>query len=1153
MRNETPGITRKELAQGEDCWMSHKCAVEFATKIVAFCLLIVFAASPVFALAQAPDNPVWPRPIVLPKPADTSGVKQSIVSLRGTWRVSVDPPPEFWDNSQSRAAWAATIVPGSLRSQGIAVQRGKEYAFKTKFKIPADFAGKRIFLRFEGVTGQARVWVNGIHMRDHFGGFTAWDCDITDSVAAGKDAWLTLGVTDTTEGISSFNTGGIQRDVKLVAVPQDYVTRLNIETDFDHAYKDAILKVWVAVDFHASQAARLTLTLNDPQGRVVPLKPSSIDLSRASPETIVQIPVAEPIKWDAEHPNLYALKATLTTGGTAVETVSRNIGFRKIEFVGRRLLVNGMEVKLRGTNHHDYYGPTGRSVTPEMSAEDVKLFRDANFNFIRTSHYPPMEEFLDACDRYGMYVDDEASVAFSHEASDDPKLKPLFLNQWSEQIERDRSHPSVLMWSMGNESFWGVNIQSESDYVHAEDKTRPTIFSFGDRAPGGKNAPYEIYSMHYASYSRDLSGGGRHGPGDKELDGLSRLEHIPQPVLHDEYAHVPGHDLDEVRRDPGVRVFYGQSLKRFWENMFPTEGALGGAIWAGLDELNIEWGLFDFWRREKPELWLAKKAYSPVRIEDNPQANPGSGKPLLIPIKNWFDHTNLNELRVVWAVGKERGEFAGPDVQPHSEGTLSLPARAWHDGDVLNLKFYRLGDVLVDEYNLPINPPPYVLPDPQGPTPKVMEDQDKYVISGADFSLTFSKRTGLITRGEYKGKLVITSGPYLQLGGGGALPEWALKRIAVKTEWGEAVVDLSGSYGPTEVSFELRIDGQGMFTTKYRLEKVPALNRELVKGGSFYRDVGGYWEVGVAFIVSPDMDRLAWSRKGLWSAYPPDHIGRNNGVARREGRVARYLQKPSWPWAEDERDYIIFGPYDVGGRGTNDFRSMKQNIYRASATLRGSLIGLTAESTGTDAVRLNVLEDPRGMITDMHDPRVQLTGTWNQVGDEIRSEEPGASAELTFRGTTVSWLGPMVPSGGQADVYIDGKLEKAGLSLYRPPVDPDKLVPDNSREILFSKDGLAAGKHTMRIVVGNAAPRAVFDNIVTGPDARFVTIGAFRVRDAKTRGAVQFIVDNLWNYPQIAWGNYAKDPIFVGAGYTNLVRVRLSDMTEIGAGEAKGH
>jgi beta-galactosidase/beta-glucuronidase len=264
-------------------------------------LLAVFA--PPARSMTPPENQVWPRPVVLPKPVATTGVVHPVISLGGTWKLNVDPPADFWSNSTDPASWIDTQVPGQLQAQGIVTKR-KEVAFRTKISVPADYAGKRIFLRFEGVTGRARVWVNGSFIRDHFGGFTVWNCDITDQVAAGKEALLTVGMSENSEGVSSFNVGGMLRDIKLIAVPQDYVARLNIETDFDRDYRDAVLKVWVAVDFHKGENARVSLRMMDPQGKAVPLKSASMDFSSGAPETIAEIPVPAPIKWDAEHPNL---------------------------------------------------------------------------------------------------------------------------------------------------------------------------------------------------------------------------------------------------------------------------------------------------------------------------------------------------------------------------------------------------------------------------------------------------------------------------------------------------------------------------------------------------------------------------------------------------------------------------------------------------------------------------------------------------------------------------------------------------------------------------------------------------------------------------------------------------------------------------------
>ena len=338
--------------------------------------------------AVPPENTIWPRPVLVPVPTAVNGVRQPVGSLKGTWKVNTSPQADFWNNSVDPASWRDMTVPGQLSSQGIGLQ-GPQVAYKTKIEIPADFAGKRIVLRFQGVTAYAKVWVNGTYIRDHFGGFTAWTCDVTEQVTAGQDAWLTVGVTIRREGISTFNDGSILRDVKLMAVPQNHLVRFNIETTLDSNYRDAVLKVWTAVALRQGAGGRVNLTLQDAGGRTITLTPSSVELTRSNPETILEIPIAAPRKWDAEHPNLYTLQATVTDGANVVETVSRTFGFRQIQRDGRRLLVNGKEVKLRGVDRHDIDPVTGRAVPAEQCDRDAQIFRAANMNFIRTSHYPP--------------------------------------------------------------------------------------------------------------------------------------------------------------------------------------------------------------------------------------------------------------------------------------------------------------------------------------------------------------------------------------------------------------------------------------------------------------------------------------------------------------------------------------------------------------------------------------------------------------------------------------------------------------------------------------------------------------------------------------------------------------------------------------------
>ncbi len=945
----------------------------FPSTITRRLTLLMVTLSGLLGAAVIPENKIWPRPVIVPRPAATLGVKQAVVSLNGAWKVNPAPPAEFWNNSVDPASWPDIQIPSHVVPQNIVVPRGREYGFKKRITIPADFAGKRILLQFDGVSGQAKAWINGVFLRDHFGAFTTWNCDITEHVSPGKEAWVAVAATDATEGLSSYNSGGILRSVRLLALPQDYLTRLNIETDLDKSYRDAVLKVWVAMSFNQGKSAQVSLTLKDAAGKSVPLKPASIDLTRDKPETIVEIPVASPVKWDAEHPNLYTLEASVVAGGAAQQKVAKMVGFREVERVGKLLLVNGKEVKLRGVCRKDIYPLTGRSVPLDVQDMDVRLFRAGNINYVRTSHYPTNQEFLDACDRYGMYVESENSISMARgPASGNADLTKHYLSQLAEMMEKDRSHPSVIIWSLANESNWGNNVLESAKYARAEDTSRPLKFSWSHLVPPELQAfVQDIYSFHYPSTRRDLAAGGPVFGGNLEPNRERGTDPTNYPVLHDEYAHVPVYLTEDMRRDPGINNFWGHSIKMFWERMFPTEGALGGAIWGSVDNSSIapedrlvvsrnDWGVIDGWRREKPEYWLTKKAYSPIRVDDGALPNPGKGE-LQIPIRNWFDHTNLKEISVQWTVGRESGKLSGPSVEPHTLGLLRLPPRVWKDGDVVNLKFFRMGDILVDEYNLPVNPaPPAAVPAPRGPAPAVEERADSIAVKGTTFELVFNRQTGLITSGSYKGTKIIESGPSLNLVGQ-KLGDWALKSIGAATEGSEAVVNIAGGYATVEVKFQVRIDGQGLITTRYTLGTLPPLTRRLVDEG-YNKDVGGYWELGVAYVLTNEVDRLAWRRKGLWSAYPEDHIGRNVGIAAREGKghSQKYGEKPAWPWSEDEREFILFTRNDPGGRGTKDFRSTKEYIYSASAILRGSEIRLQAVSDGKDAVRMEVLAAPAG-------------------------------------------------------------------------------------------------------------------------------------------------------------------------------------------------
>ena len=1061
-------------------------------------------------------NSVWPRPLIVPLPDAVTGVALPVISLNGTWKFTMTPPANFWLNSVDHSSWRDIQVPGELQMQGFAIARNTEYPCKKTVAIPADFSGKRILLRFDGVYSRARVWVNGTFVRSHYGGFTSWNCDITSLVTPGQNAVVTVSIIDMDDDISDgsgyahHNIGGILRNVMLVSVPADYATRLHVNTDFDASFTNATLKIWAGMAFTNGTSGSVEITLRDPSGNPVTLSPSSIALSATKTEDSISIPVVSPAKWDAEHPRLYTITYTVKSGGTIVETVTRKIGFRKLTVTGVRMYVNGSEVKLRGGCMHSVHPLLGRVSLDSLAERDVLLYKNANINFIRTSHYPPIEKFLEMCDKYGIYVEDEAAVCFlgtfgGPAYSSTVAKDTMFMEQFGEQIESHRSHPSVVIWSLGNESVWGSNFQLMRDYVRIEDPSRPVINS---------NSGPALSTFHYPGW-----------------DWKSPFS-TSAPELWEEYAHVSCYNIDELKRDPNTRNFWGETAKRFWENMYPLTGCLGGAIWGTIDDVFLlwdwlyatgygEWGIFDIWRREKPEYWLTKKAYSPIRIANAPLAYPGSGTSASIQVKNWFCHTNLNEVRVDWSLRGSRaasGSFMGPDLAPGAAGTLQVPTGACALGDKLHLKFVTADSIAIDEFDLTFGSPQITFPAPGGSAPTVSETASQFVVTGSNFTLVFSKTTGMIAGVTAGGTTLITNGPVLN-----AAPvnpgNWTLSSISVTrgAVWTTAVI--SGSYGSVQCTFTVKIDGNGLIRTTYS------------KNGS----TSGNDEIGVSYELASSVDTITWERRGLWDYYPADHIGRTRGIAPRYFAPAQnqtYRQAPTWPWSMDIKSFFMFGGNDLGCRGTNDFRSQKENIYYAWALFDGSLYGIRVESDGNDAIRMEKgalsSSGPSGVVDD-RSAAITYTGAWTQQGDgndwagtESYSNAAGATAQYVFTGTTIAVIGKLNYNEGYADVYLDGVLAQQNVDCYTPT----KIY----QQTLFFRNNLTNAQHTIKIVVKGTRNTSSSDT--------YVILDGFLTQDPGAGNSWKMILNNQWQYKDGYMGNYLGS-LSAGAAYTDSVSFRL--------------
>ena len=941
---------------------------QIKTILFAFGCSFLLSGTKAFAqVERLPDEASYP---VL---QELAGVETPAVLLSGTWQFRYSPDSK-WDKIQ---------VPGEPAMQGYAIEHDKPFTYRKSFTVPADYAGKHTILRFDGVYSYARLFVNDTFVREHHGGFTRWDTDVTPFVRPGKKNEIRLEVTDRLDDISYASgyahhpIGGILRDVTLFALPETCLYDFYAETHLDAAYEDAVLKIGYSSPVVGG--AEVAYTLADPSGRRYPLAQSRFPLKEGG--NMNELPVKNPLKWDAEHPNLYTLTVTLSKDGKEIGRFDRRIGFRDVKIEKDRMLVNGMPVKLRGACRHDIHPTLGRTTTAELDSLDVILFKRSNMNFVRTSHYPPTERFLEYCDRYGIYVESETAVCFVDtyrqknyapgKTQDSAEFTPRYLSQCREMVKSFRSHPSILFWSIGNESVYGTNFQQCWDWVKATDKTRPVIFSYPGSV-GEKKPVYDILSMHYQDVNGNLNQWNRSTHGFQG-EGI--------PALFDEWAHPACYTYATLQEDPNIREFWGHSIERMWSGLFDAPGGLGGAIWGYVDETFMlpepkvgtafwkefartakpedyqgkcvgygEWGIVDVWRREKPEFWATKKAYSPVRLMTTEVASFLSGQRLLLPVYNRFDHTDLNEIEARYIYKGEEKKLSLPSVAPHQKGLLTIPAEAWNANEPLLVSFYTATGELIDREQVRLGNEPVHLLDARREQPLDVEETAELIcIKGTDFEIPFSKETGLICNATSKGQVVIEKGPFLHLDinlnhlTGAEVRKSARKFLTSDSDWkkqsltytrkeGAVEVALSGFYQDVQTDILIRISPAGEMNVSYVVAGQP----------------NGYLrETGLSFYLPERLDYLQWERKGMWSCYPEGAFAGNTGeTSLYNPKQVRYGENPAQPWSSDTHNYYYWA--DAGANCTRPLtqmaKGMKENIYRYTLSAAGEKEGLTVSS-----------------------------------------------------------------------------------------------------------------------------------------------------------------------------------------------------------------
>ena len=889
-------------------------------------------------------DPVRYRPIA----EKVLGLASNQMSLDGLWKINPAPGDGSLPKPLTDKAWGNFKVPGQWLQQGYDIPQDKPVAVAREFTIPGEWAGYRIFLRFDAIHAGTDYSLNGKTLGYSENLFTPVEWEITDVARVGEMNRLDLRMLVATKsevlsissGYAFHSLGGIDRSVRMYALPQVQVKDLHINIDLDKDYRDAALSVKLTVD-NPRDSLAVHIAILDAKGKPINHSVQGVDVpSSGAMDITTQVP--NPLKWSAEKPNLYKLVLQLRKGADVLEWIERNIGFKKVEIKDKQLYVNGKRVKLAGACHHEMDPLTGRADAMRHAEEDVRLMKAANLNFIRTSHYPPSRELLDAADRIGMYVEVEAPFCWVG-PTDDKSFTGLVLRPTSAMVDYCHSHASVLHWSVANESAYNEFFEKSDALIRELDPTRPTTFNNPD-----SKLVSSIANLHYPSMPFD-------GP----------LRDDPRPILLGECFFPVCHEQTDVSINPGLREVWGfgnsdpttdwakaciaDSMKGplkpgiipgGWSYIYNSDHLIGGAIWASHDDAfyfpdgkhagyawhHGFWGLIDVWRRPKPEWWLAKLIFSPVWFpQRRVDFKPGQAS-VRVPVENRYSFTDLSELNFAWGLGKHKGTLKA-SCPPASAGDIEIPIPAGaREGDKVILRVTDASGELINTLAIHLGKDKEIaLPRPKSGPPTWHDDGKLVTIDGKGFSLVLNRSTGDFDAANPKHNSPVTAFPSVHVTrydfgdlNGPNSPNYAVFPDA-KTR----VIDgLSVENRPQGVEITIRdhydgfagsmtwlldSDGTGKVSYDYAYSGVQMDTREQ----------------GIRFLLKPACDEVKWRRWSEWDVYPDDFIGRTEGTAKahRDKKLgaAVWDKKPNWPWSLDETEM-----------GTADFRGIKFNVYEAS-------------------------------------------------------------------------------------------------------------------------------------------------------------------------------------------------------------------------------
>jgi beta-galactosidase len=913
--------------------------------------------------------------------ANALNSNENQLSLNGIWRFNWVPEPSlrpmnFYKTDFDEMSFQNLQVPSTLEFKGYGTpiyvsagypfridpprvtsepdssfttfaERNPVASYRKWVDLPASWNDRQVFIRFEGVSSAFYLWVNGERVGYSEGSMEPAEFNITSYLNAGSNL-IAVEVYKYCDGSyledqDMWRLSGIYRDVYLYSTAQARIRDIGVRTMPDPRFENfaIVINPELAVSDNSDLAGwKLEASLYDANGLPVLDKPMTQDaeavLNKAYKSSILNqrtpqrgmpafdwmFTTLRPQKWSAETPYLYQLVLQLKDpSGVVVETIRTKVGFRAVQVNNGQVLVNGKPIRLRGVNRHEFDPDFGRTLSVERMVQDIKLMKQANINAVRCSHYPNDTRWYDLCDQYGLYVIDEANIeehGLRGQLASNPEWAASFMDRAVRMAVRDRNHPSVIFWSLGNEAGYGPNFAAIASWLKTYDPTRlihyegaqgkGKEFRIGTTTPVDNDpSTVDVISRFYPKTMDEYLNPPKAGDAVSEraenarwerLLEIARSDNDTRPVMTSEYAHCMGNALG--------------NLREYWEEMYSNPRMLGGFIWDWVDQgirrkaINgksyFAYG-GDF--EDKPnsgafclngvvfpdrsfsaKYWQVKKIYQPFKIrlvDVNPEFMQ-----VQLTNRNHFIDLSTYECRwemVAQGVTQESGFVALPSVLPGDSACINIPVKKINMECSVRISLHLKQQEVWADKGFEVGFESFLL---KAPSVKVVEvnhtkdaalqvsDKDStLLVTGAGFSMNFVKDATVMYSWKVKDRELLVHGPVMQAyraytdndkGFGNWLAkDWKAAGLDKLTPTFRSFMQLSQT--KNSLTFEVLVDYSGKLLHRALYTVYGDGTLEIKNSFEPTTELPVLPRLGISLQLASDLENLQWYGNGPWENY----------------------------------------------------------------------------------------------------------------------------------------------------------------------------------------------------------------------------------------------------------------------------------------------